>query len=160
MDDNTTEATDEETEQPPRPSNANPADVDFFSRAFAAGTTDGHTDKEPATPHGIAEFEVPYELCGKHLKSMGQDFMLQLKTLSPKQEARISKTVESGAELSMAFARESVVAMNGAPLKSHEKEWLWGHLGPSGRQLVIGMYAEAFMADPKALTKAKESRGK
>lgn len=152
------ENTAEEPQEKPRESNVKPDDVEFFGRAFAAGTTDGHDSKEPATPHEIAEFEVPYELCGKHLKSQGQDFMMQIRSLSPKQEADISKSAESGPQMSMAFARESVAAVNGNPLKRHEKEWLWSHLGTAGRQLVIGMYAEAFMAAPKALERAKGSR--
>lgn len=152
-----TEAREEEEEEA-RESNVKPEDVDFFSRVFEAGTTDGHGSAEPATPHEISEFEVPYELCGKHLKSGKQDFMVQIKSLTPRQEANISKTVESGPQMSMAFARESVVAVNGAPLKRHEKEWFWSHLGTAGRQLVIAMYAEAFMAAPKAFKRAKVSR--
>lgn len=156
----TTEETDEEQEaaETPRESNAKPEDVGFFQRSFEAGTTDAHGGAEPATPHEIAEFEVPFELCGKHLKSQGEDFIVQIKSLSPKQEANISKTAESGPQMSMAFAAASVVAVNGSPLKSHEKEWLWRHLGTAGRQLVIGMYAEAFMAAPKALKRSKASR--
>ena len=157
--DETTDETAEETpEETPRESNAKPDDLGFFQRSFDAGTTDGHGNAEPSTPHEIAEFEMPFELCGKHLKAQGEDFIIQIRSLSPKQEANISKTAESGPQMSMAFARESVVAVNGDPLKRHHKEWLWNHLGTAGRQLVIGMYAEAFMADPKALKRAKGSR--
>ena len=151
----------EETDAPEeevRESNAQPEDTTFFERAFAAGTTAAHESEEPATPLEVAEFEMPYELCGKHLKGQKQDFMVQIRSLTPKQEATISKTAVSGPQMSMEFARESVAAINGAPLKRHQKEWLWNHLGTAGRQLVIGMYAEAFMAAPKALRKARGSR--
>ena len=153
------EETDEGTPRDePRASNAKPEDAGFFERAFDAGTTEGHSNEEPATPLEVAEFEVPYELCGKYLKGLKQDFVVQLRSLTPKMEATISKTAESGPQMSMAFAQASVCAVNGAPLKRHQKEWLWSHLGTAGRQLVIGMYGEAFMARPKALRKSKVSR--
>ncbi len=158
MNDNNEETDEETPEEETRESNAKPEDVGFFERTYSAATTDGHGSAEPATPHEVAEFEVPYDVCGKHLKSQGEDFMVQIRSLSPTQEVNISKKAESGPQMSMAFAAASVVAVNGQPLKAHQKEWLWNHLGTAGRQLVIAMYAEAFMAAPKALKKAKGSR--
>ncbi len=146
----------EETEAP-RQSNMKPDDAEFFGRVFAAGTTDGATGGAPATSQEIAQFEVPHEMCGKHLKASGEDFMLQIQSLTPGQEKAITRNVESGVQMFMGFAEASLLAVNGAPLKKHHKEWLWNHLGTGGRSLVVAMYTEAFAADPKALTSSRES---
>lgn len=154
--------TEEETEPDttPQESNADPTDTDFFDRAFKGGTTEGPNPGEPADPLEVAEFTMAASMCGKYLKSLGQDFIIQIRSLTPKQELECTKNVESGSEMLINQAQRCIAGINGSPVgPKGKREWLWKHLGPQGRQTLMGMYAQAFLGadDPKALAMVRGS---
>lgn len=157
MENNETEDLELPPEEAPAEAEKPPPDPGLFDELWESGTTAAHGGKEPATALEIAEFDVSSGLCGKHIKAAGKDFVLQIRSLTPKQEMSCTKNVEGPIELATKFSEMSLCAMNGRPLKPHEKEWLWRHLGTGGRQLVTGMYGVSFMTDPKAVKEAKES---
>ena len=150
------EQTDDEQNEKDKPEEKEPAYSSSALEDAMEATTSNEPGAAPPTMHRECTFRVDHNVCSPN--TFREDFKLTLRSLSSKQETRAVKGVSEPIEVGTALAKASLHALNGTPLKGKdEKDWLWDHLAPGGRQITIGMYSNIGMATEESVKKAESS---
>lgn len=79
-------------------------------------------------------FTIPREMCKF---DFGEDFELTLEETDAAAELDAARDSQTGTEINMKLARASMHGLNGAPIDSIKRGWLWEALGTGGRMLVV-----------------------
>ena len=106
-------------------------------------------------PRRRVTFPMPAESCAPGL--FDDDFEITVESLSSRVELEAAKKAKADpASISMWFAYYSIVAVNGEPLDdgAGERDLFWEALGTSGRQIVMGVFAQTCMGDLASMGKA------
>lgn len=86
---------------------------------------------------------VPAHMCSQRADGQPvfpEDFELTLAELDAASEMNACSGVESKAEIAFLYAKASLHGVNGKPISTVHRDWLWDALGMGGRTLAIAAF--------------------
>lgn len=129
-----------------------------LAEAYRAGTQSlgvGGEGPRPL-PRSTIEFDVDHTICLPG--SFGEDFSLTLQgTTTAEEEAVGAASRDAPEKVGRLMALKMLCRFNGELIEPGQDEWLWEHLGPRGRLLVMTHVGLLSRVPEDALGKAAAS---
>lgn len=125
-------------------------------RAYEARTRAMTPGATPAAlPRRQATFVVTADTCAPGI--FDADIEITMRSLSSREELEAIRESRAAETLTLALAKRSIYAVDGAPVSEEEREFLWEALGTAGRVLVGGFFAQIGAPGELASGKALET---